>query len=95
MTNLVCWSDPAICSLINLDLKGQKYDKYRFKYMYVIYKLQIDASETLCHVCSNEVGVAHRCRNCNQFVHLICGRPLDEEGYGQNIICYSCKGKGK
>lgn len=56
--------------------------------------MQIDASET-CHVCSKEVGVAHRCRNCKQFVHLICGHPLEEEGYGQDVICFSCKDKGK
>ena len=46
---------------------------------------QIDATN-IYHVCSNEVGVVHRCRNCKQFVHLICEHPLDLEGYGQDNL---------
>ena len=34
-------------------------------------------------------GNAHRCRLCNRSVHLICGTPEKEEGYGQYVTCFT------
>lgn len=50
-----------------------------------------------CVVCDNIVGEAHKCEVCNKYVHLICGDPTGEEGFGQKVVCNKCKsiGKGK
>jgi hypothetical protein len=42
--------------------------------------------------CGEEVGVAHKCTSCKQYVHLICGVPDkdSEEGYGQKLTCSHC-----
>lgn len=47
-----------------------------------------------CHVCSKELTGGHSCRSCGKLVHLLCGEPVGEEGYGQKVICVEC-GKGK
>lgn len=49
--------------------------------------------ETICPVCGNEVGSAHRCKKCFQYVHIICGVSSEDdeaEGYGQSTICKNC-----
>ena len=46
---------------------------------------------SICPVCGNEVGSAHSCRKCCQYVHIICGvSSEDDEGYGQSTICKNC-----
>jgi hypothetical protein len=47
--------------------------------------------------CEQEVGGGHKCAQCKCPVHLICGKPVwdEEEGYGQNVICFKCKKQGK
>ena len=48
------------------------------------------ADEDFCKVCENIVGNAHKCVKCKGFVHLICGKAIGEEGYGQEVICFNC-----
>ena len=49
----------------------------------------------VCAVCKEDVNGAHKCHDCRQAVHFICGDPVpnSEEGYGQPVICFKCKGK--
>ena len=50
--------------------------------------------ETLCVFCKREVGNAHKCILCDEFVHVFCGEGNEEEeGYGQAIKCFVCLGK--
>ena len=52
----------------------------------------------VCVVCFNsttslakEVGKAHCCSSCSNYVHVFCGEgKKQEEGYGQNITCSNC-----
>ena len=48
------------------------------------------ADEEFCKVCQNIVGKAHKCQECKHFVHLICGKTIGEEGYGQEVIYFVC-----
>jgi hypothetical protein len=50
--------------------------------------------EHICAVCSEEIGIAHTCSTCNKFVHIICGIPEGEEGFGQKVKCNNCVQKG-
>lgn len=48
----------------------------------------------VCCVCGLECGGAHKCKDCMQPVHAICGEIQDEEeGYGSNVLCTRCKKK--
>ena len=52
--------------------------------------------DKICHVCMQEVGTAHKCRNCHNNIHIFCGIKIGEEGYGQEVICSNCsKKKGR
>ena len=56
--------------------------------------------EKRCHVCTKEVGGAHKCIQCKKVVHLICGKTVEneedsEEGYGQKVMCGKCIGNEK
>ena len=44
----------------------------------------------VCHVCFQSVGDTHSCKECKKFVHLHCGIPEGEEGFGQKVICTTC-----
>lgn len=46
----------------------------------------------ICAVCKEDVSGAHKCQDCGQAVHFICGDPVpnSEEGYGQPVICFKC-----
>ena len=46
--------------------------------------------QSLCHICLKELTGGHSCQSCNKFVHLLCGKPIGEEGYGQKVICSEC-----
>ena len=48
-------------------------------------------SENLCVQCDKPVGTVHACPQCKQYIHLICGTPVGEEGFGQSVICSKCK----
>ena len=37
-------------------------------------------------VCKNTCSGAHECMKYNCYVHLICGKPIGDEGYGQSVI---------
>ena len=43
-----------------------------------------DATDT-CHVCSNSVGDAYKCKSYCRFVHLLCIRGLRTARYMQNL----------
>lgn len=45
----------------------------------------------LCHICKKEVSGSHSCSRCSRYVHLICGKPVGEEVYGQKVVCFSCE----
>ena len=47
-----------------------------------------------CGVCGNEVGKAHKCMTCQEFVHIFCGKQIGSEGYGQHCICKHCETAG-
>ena len=47
--------------------------------------------ENKCKVCKNTCGGAHKCIKCNFYVHLICGKPTGDEGYGQSVLCNICE----
>ena len=47
-----------------------------------------------CHVCTNDVDEAHQCKLCKDNVHLTCGHPERDEGYGKSVVCFSCSKKG-
>ena len=44
-----------------------------------------------CHVCPNDVSEAHQCKLCKNNVHLICGNPKGDEGYGQSVVPLALK----
>ena len=48
---------------------------------------------TLCPVCKESVGSAHKCTYCSKNMHVFCGRGIGNEGYGQKIICPDCDSK--
>ena len=50
---------------------------------------------TVCCVCGHEAGGAHTCLSCKMIVHVICGKPKGEEGYGQRVICQNCLKDGE
>ena len=57
-----------------------------------------DVKSTLqtCAYCEKEVGTAHKCIKCQNFVHVFCGDGNEEEeGYGQQITCFLCAKKDK
>lgn len=43
-----------------------------------------------CVWCKRAVGSAHKCTKCDFPCHIICGKPVGEEGYGQEVICNIC-----
>lgn len=43
-----------------------------------------------CIVCGVPTGPAHKCPFCHGTIHLHCGTPVGEEGYGQKAICPNC-----
>ena len=44
----------------------------------------------VCPVCELETSGAHTCIDCFRYVHIICGRSIGEEGYGNSIVCNKC-----
>lgn len=61
----------------------------------LLYRFSYGLMDYTCHVCLGEVGNAHACKKCKKFVHLICGTPEGEEGYGQKVTCKICQEDGK
>ena len=55
----------------------------------------ITVTDNHCLVCFGEVSGAHKCITCRHPVHIICGRPVGEEGYGQKVKCDKCCDRGK
>ena len=47
-----------------------------------------------CHVCANDVGEAPQCKLCKNNVHLICGNPKRDDGYGQSVVFFIYSKKG-
>lgn len=41
----------------------------------------------LCAVCKNETSGAHKCLDCHEYVHVICGESYENEGFGANVTC--------
>lgn len=48
-----------------------------------------DSSKVYCIICEKESSGAHKCSECHNFVHAICGKSISE-GFGKNIICNIC-----
>ncbi|KUF82788.1 hypothetical protein AM587_10006334 [Phytophthora nicotianae] len=47
-----------------------------------------------CGGCGESVGSVHRCPTCSCHMHLFCGRPIGDEGFGQSVVCPGCEGSG-
>ena len=45
----------------------------------------------VCKVCKLDVGGGHKCQECQEIVHLPCGKGVGEEGYGQFVVCGICQ----
>lgn len=46
-----------------------------------------------CVECQNDCGGAHKCPDCNGWIHGCCGDGIGEETYGQPRLCSTCKNK--
>ena len=44
-----------------------------------------------CRGCGQPVGNVHKCDICGSNMHVFCGLPIGEEGYGQKICCPPCQ----
>ena len=44
-----------------------------------------------CRGCGQPCGNAHICDICGSNMHVFCGLPIGEEGYGQKISCPPCQ----
>lgn len=51
-----------------------------------------DSSKVYCIICEKESSGAHKCSECDNFVHAICGKSTSE-GFGQAIVCNICDRK--
>ena len=60
-----------------------------------MYTIEIKEMSTVCCVCGHEADGAHTCLSCEMIVHVICGKPKGEEGYGQRAICQNCLKDGE
>lgn len=40
-----------------------------------------------CAVCKDAVDRTHKCPHCLRPVHIFCGKPIGEEGFGQEVLC--------
>ena len=45
----------------------------------------------MCGGCKNAVSNIHTCDICKHNMHVFCGLPIGEEGYGQKIRCVPCQ----
>ena len=45
---------------------------------------------TACVVCGEFTSEAHACPICKRYIHVICGRTGEEEGYGSPVWCPQC-----
>ena len=45
----------------------------------------------MCKVCKLNAGEGHTCQECQEIVHLSCGKGVGEEGYDQFVICNICQ----
>ena len=48
-----------------------------------------------CKVCDGDVSGAHKCMECQESVHLVCGKGVGDEGYGQSVVCNICQERDK
>ena len=45
----------------------------------------------MCAGCKKPVSNIHTCDVCGHNMHVFCGLPIGEEGYGQKIRCVACQ----
>ena len=45
----------------------------------------------MCGGCGKPVSSIHTCDVCNHNMHVFCGLPIGDEGYGQKIRCPPCQ----
>jgi hypothetical protein len=53
-------------------------------------KERVEGGIDRCKGCGEEVGGVHACDRCGAFMHIFCGTPIGEEGYGQKVRCPAC-----
>lgn len=41
-------------------------------------------------VFKNKTSGAHKCLDCHEYVHVICGESNENEGFGANVTCKLC-----
>ena len=50
-----------------------------------------ETPENVCPVCKlGPFQGGHQCIACKRMVHIFCGKPIGEEGFGQKILCNDC-----
>ncbi len=49
-----------------------------------------DMDDDECSFCKQKVWGAHKCIQCGKSVHLICGKAVGDERYGQQVTCFKC-----
>ena len=50
----------------------------------------MDDHQRVGHIYFKELTGGHSCQSCNKFVHLLCGKPIGEEGYGKKVMSSEC-----
>jgi hypothetical protein len=50
----------------------------------------VEGGPNRCKGCGEEVGGVHACDRCGAAMHIFCGTPIGEEGYGQKVRCPAC-----
>jgi hypothetical protein len=84
-------SSPGTSNLSPRSLKANDNTNSTVNSQQVVVSVQQKPLEIqLCVVCHLESSGAHRCVDCNYFVHVICGKTIGEEGYGSKVRCHSC-----
>jgi hypothetical protein len=53
-------------------------------------KERVEGGPNRCKGCGEEVGGVHACDRCGAAMHIFCGTPIGEEGYGQKVRCPTC-----
>lgn len=41
----------------------------------------------LCAARDNDTSGAHKCSDCHEYIHVVCGGSDENDGFGANVIC--------
>ena len=57
--------------------------------MFLLIDSRTKDDSSTCHLCNKETSKKHKCQICLQWVHLVCGEPVGEEGCGQPVQAHA------